>query len=47
MVMAPVKKGINTILLVLEGMKSPEEYTGLGRPWLTVLSCEIIVKCEG
>ncbi len=42
----PVKNGINTILLALEGMKTPAEYTGRGGPWPTLHSCEIIVKCE-
>ena len=42
----PVKNGINTILLALEGMKTPAEYTGRGGPWPTIHNCEIIVRCE-
>ena len=42
----PVKNGINTVLVVLEGIKTPEEYTGRGGLWPKIHSCEIIVKCE-
>jgi len=42
----PVQQGINTILVVLEGMKTPAEYAGRGGPWPTIHNCEIIVRCE-
>ena len=40
----PVKSGVNTVLVVLEGTKSPAEYTKRNDPWPTLESCEIIVK---
>jgi len=42
----PVQQGINTILVVLKGMKTPAEYAGRGGPWPTIYNCEIIVRCE-
>lgn len=40
----PVKNGINTILVVLEGIKTPAEHKQRRDPWPTLESCEIIVK---
>ena len=40
----PVKNGINTILLVLEGIRTPAEHAKRRDPWPTLESCEIIVK---
>ena len=37
----PVQNGINTVLVFLEGMKTPAEYTQRGDPWPSLESCEI------
>ena len=39
----PVKGGVNTVLVILEGKKTPEEHTHRHAPWPTLESCEIIV----
>ena len=43
----PIREGENTILLALEGMKTPAEYTRRGGPWPSIHGCEIVVRCEG
>ncbi len=40
----PVQNGINTVLVFLEGMKTPAEYTQRGDPWPSLESCEILVR---
>jgi len=35
----PIRCGVNTVLLVLDGIKTPD-------PWPTVHQCEVVVKCE-
>lgn len=40
----PVTGGVNTVLVVLDGMKTPAEHTDRYAPWPTLESCEIIVK---
>ena len=35
----PIVDGINTVLVVLEGLKTPE-------PWPTLHQCEVIIKCQ-
>ena len=42
----PVRGGVNTVLVVLEGKKTPAEHTGRHAPWPTLESCEIIIKTE-
>ena len=42
----PVRGGVNTVLVVLEGEKTPAEHTGRRAPWPTLESCEIIIKTE-
>jgi len=39
----PVKGGVNTVLVILDGKKTPEEHTHRHAPWPTLESCEIIV----
>lgn len=40
----PVRGGVNSVLVVLEGKKTPAEHTHRHAPWPTLESCEIIVK---
>ena len=42
----PVRGGVNSVLVVLEGKKTPEEHTGRYAPWPTLESCEIVVKTD-
>ena len=40
----PVKGGVNSVLVVLDGKKTPAEHTDRYAPWPTLENCEIIVK---
>ena len=40
----PVKGGVNSVLVVLDGKKTPAEHADRYAPWPTLESCEIIVK---
>ena len=46
----PVRQGMNTVLVVLEGTESPDGWelqgSGVGEGWPTLHQCELLLRCE-
>ena len=46
----PIRQGVNTVLVVLEGSESPDGWElhppGVGEGWPTLHQCELLIRCE-